>query len=104
MVPAMLHKSYCRHCQSLCGLLVGVEGNRVTSIRGDRAHPVSQGYSCMMGQHGLVAQDDPRRLTMAQRRVSDGVYDAVPVAEAVREVGTKLKDLIDRHGPRSVAV
>lgn len=100
----MLHKSYCRHCQSLCGLVVGVEGNRVTSIRGDLDHPVSQGYSCMMGQHSLVAQDDPHRLSIAQRRGPQGAYDAIPVAQAVREVGEKLKDLVDRYGPRAVAL
>ena len=97
-------KTYCRHCQSLCGLVVAVEGNRVTSIRGDLDHPVSRGYSCMMGQHSLVTQDEAHRLSMAQRRVSEGVYKAIPVAEAVSEVGQKLKDLVDRHGPRSVAV
>ena len=100
----VLHKSYCRHCQSLCGLVVEVENNRVTSIRGDREHPVSQGYSCMMGQHSLLAQDEPQRLTMAQRRAPDGAFAAMPVDQAVREVGEKLKALIDRHGPRSVAL
>lgn len=98
------HKTYCRHCQSLCGLVAKVEGNRVIEIRGDRDHPVSQGYSCMMGQHGLLTQDDPERLTSAQRRGADGAFTAMAVAQAVREVGEKLKDLLERHGPRSIAL
>ena len=100
----MMQKSYCRHCQSLCGLLLGVEGNRITSIRGDRDHPVSQGYSCMMGQHGLLAQDEPQRLTTAQRRNAHGVFSPLPIDQAVAEVGEKLKQLLDRHGPRSIAL
>ena len=100
----MLHKTYCRHCQSLCGLVAEVADNRVTTIRGDRDHPVSQGYSCMMGQHGLLVQDDPARLATAQRRGANGTFAPLAVAEAVREVGGKLKDLLDRHGPRSIAL
>ena len=99
-----MQKSYCRHCQSLCGLVLKVEGNRIISIRGDRDHPVSQGYSCMMGQHGLSAQDEPLRLIVAQRREADGTFAPMPVDQAVLEVGEKLKRLLDRHGPRSIAL
>jgi anaerobic selenocysteine-containing dehydrogenase len=98
------HKTYCRHCQSICGMVATVEDNRVTKIRGDRDHPVSQGYSCMMGQHSLLLQDSPERLTTAQRRTADGAFSPMPVTDAVREVGEKLKDLLDRYGPRSIAL
>lgn len=98
------HKTYCRHCQSLCGMIAEVEDNRVTAIRGDREHPVSQGYSCMMGQHNLLTQSSPDRLSLAQRRSADGAFAPLPVADALREVGEKLKAIRDAHGPRSIAL
>ena len=58
----------------------------------------------MMGQHSLTAQDDSERLTTAQHRGVDGAFAPMPVADAVREVGEKLKDLLDRYGPRSIAL
>ena len=101
---AGLHKTYCRHCQSLCGMVAEVLDGRITALRGDRDHPVSQGYSCAMGQHGVLAQSDLQRLTTAQRRGGDGAYEALPVAQAVGEVGQRLKALLDRFGPRCVAL
>lgn len=36
---------YCRICGALCGLVVEVEGGRVTRIEGDREHPLTQGFT-----------------------------------------------------------
>ena len=47
-------RSFCRVCQSVCGILVDVHddpaGERVLRVRGDRDHPVSAGYTCPKGR------------------------------------------------------
>ncbi len=98
------HKTFCRHCMSLCGLEVGVENNRVVSVKGDRTHPDSAGYSCLMGQHNLFVHDDSLRLTAAQRRQPDGGFEAVDMGEALDTIGKQLSTLHERYGPRSIAL
>lgn len=99
-----IRKTFCRHCMSLCGLDVEVENNRVIRVRGDRAHPVSRGYSCAMGQHNMAVQTDPMRLVSAQQRREDGSYAAVTLEHALDQVGAKLRQLLEQHGPRSIAL
>ena len=43
------HKTACILCSLNCGLEVhtgGPDGRRIVKIKGDRDHPVSQGYLC----------------------------------------------------------
>ena len=46
---SVLRQNYCRNCSAACGLVVETEGDRVVSIRGDRAHPLTSGYMCIKG-------------------------------------------------------
>ncbi len=101
---AETRKTFCRHCMSICGLNLEVENNKVIRVRGDKEHPVSQGYSCAMGQHNMAVQDDPMRLMSAQQRREDGSYDAIAVDDALDRVSEKLRQLLDQHGPRSIAL
>ncbi|WP_156670290.1 hypothetical protein, partial [Mycobacterium sp. E3305] len=36
----------CILCECNCGIVVQVEDRRLARIRGDKAHPASQGYTC----------------------------------------------------------
>ncbi|WP_139803286.1 hypothetical protein, partial [Mycobacterium avium] len=38
--------SACILCECNCGIVVQVEDRRLARIRGDKAHPASQGYTC----------------------------------------------------------
>ena len=41
------HKTtYCRICESLCGMVAEVEGDRLLALRADRDHPLSAGFAC----------------------------------------------------------
>ena len=42
--------TFCRICSGICGLQVEVSDGRVTSIRGDAEHPLSQGFTCVKGR------------------------------------------------------
>ena len=40
------HQGACILCSINCGLRIGVEGDRIAKVKGDPAHPASQGYIC----------------------------------------------------------
>ena len=52
----------CSFCDSICGLAVEVADNRVVSIRGDEADPISAGYMCPKGFANQALLEDPDRL------------------------------------------
>jgi predicted molibdopterin-dependent oxidoreductase YjgC len=42
-------KSVCGYCGTGCGLILEVENNRITRIRGDKDAPVNLGQTCVKG-------------------------------------------------------
>lgn len=52
-----------------CGMLVEVEYERITSIKGDPENPDSRGFLCMRGQATREIPQNPRRLRSPLRRV-----------------------------------
>ncbi len=97
------HRSFCRFCHANCAMLVEVEGNRVTGVRGDPADPVYGGYTCQKGRQLAEAHNSPTRLTMHQRRVDDRFEPATSDA-ALADIATRLRAILDAHGPHSIAV
>lgn len=93
--------SFCRTCEAMCGVLVDVEGDRVVRIRADRDHVVSRGYSCMKGLNFHEIHHSPDRLLEPIRRTASGW---VPVGwdAATTDIGTRLRAVIDAHGPDAV--
>jgi anaerobic selenocysteine-containing dehydrogenase len=104
---AMQHVSYCRICSALCGLLVeiedDVEGDRAIRVLGDRDHPLTQGFSCAKGRRLGDLHADPERLRESRRRVAPGVFEPLAASTAIGEIGTRLRSIIDAHGPDAVA-
>src|SRR3954447_17201962 len=83
----------------MCGILVTLEGDRVIRVRGDAAHPISQGYTCPKGRHLPAFHHDPRRLDhpmIGGRRVA---WD-----ELLADLAERLRTTMDSAGPSSVAM
>ncbi|MYB40557.1 molybdopterin-dependent oxidoreductase [Candidatus Saccharibacteria bacterium] len=95
--------SFCRNCQAACGVELEVEDNRVTSIRGDAAHPHSKGYLCFKGKTSLDHQNGEDRLTQTFKQ-KDGRREQLSPREVYDEVSRKLSTLIDQYGPRSIGL
>ncbi|MGO9186007.1 molybdopterin-containing oxidoreductase family protein [Mycobacterium sp.] len=95
-------RSFCRVCTSVCGILVDVEGDTVVRVRGDQDHPFSRGYTCAKGRALPGLHHHPDRLERPQMRVDGQLRDTTWEA-CLDDLGTRLKDIIDRHGPESVA-
>jgi anaerobic selenocysteine-containing dehydrogenase len=98
-VEPIEQSSFCRICNAMCGILVTLEGERVTRVRGDADHPISQGYTCPKGRHLPAFHHDPRRLdhpTIGGRRV--------PWEEMLADLAERLRTTLDDAGPSSVAM
>ena len=73
-------------------------------MRGDPDNPVFKGYICPKGSALPDLHNDAERLLHTQKRQADGTYASMSVEDAMDEISAKLRELIDRYGPRSVAL
>ena len=103
-------RTFCRICEVHCGLVVDVEGSpgvgegeRVVKVRPDRDHPVTQGYCCVKGLGLGALHHDDDRLETPLKRV-DGELVPISWEQANREIGARVRALVDEHGPRAVGM
>ncbi|MEO7331927.1 MAG: molybdopterin-dependent oxidoreductase, partial [Minicystis sp.] len=92
----------CILCSQNCGLDVALDGRRLTRIRGDRAHPASQGYTCEKALRLDHYQNGKDRLTAPLRRRADGSFEEIDWDTAIREVAAGLAKVRDQHGGESI--
>ncbi len=97
------HKTFCRFCHANCAMLVDVEDGKVTGVRGDPEDPEFGGYTCIKGRQLPESHNSPDRLIHSLVR-RDGEFVETPMMDALGHVGDRLKDIIAKHGPHSVAV
>jgi len=71
-MPTEHKTTYCRICESLCGMVAEVEGGRLVSLRADKDHPLSAGFACQKGIAFTEVVNDPDRVTAPLRRRADG--------------------------------
>ena len=94
----------CRFCHATCGLVATLEDGRVTRLIGDIDNPMYAGYSCVKGRNYHAFHDSPSRLRAPLRRRSDGSFESASSAAVLDEIAVRTRDILDRHGPRSVAM
>jgi anaerobic selenocysteine-containing dehydrogenase len=92
----------CILCECNCGIEVQLDGRRLDRIRGDKAHPGSQGYTCNKAMRLDRYQNGPHRLTSPMRRRPDGSYEEVDWNTAIAEIATRFKRIAGEHGGESV--
>lgn len=91
----------CILCECNCGLEVqlgGEDGRRIIKVRGDKAHPASEGYACEKPSRLDYYQNDAGRITRPLRRREDGRFEEVDWDTAIREVAERLAAIRDAHG------
>jgi anaerobic selenocysteine-containing dehydrogenase len=92
----------CILCECNCGIEVELEGRTLQRIRGDKAHPGSQGYTCNKAMRLDRYQNGPHRLTAPMRRRPDGTYEAIDWDTAIAEVAARLAAVRDAHGGETI--
>jgi len=99
-----LRPSICRFCHAMCGVLVQIEGGRAVRVLGDKHNPAYRGYSCAKGRDLPAQHVHPERLRRSVKRQGDGSYAPIAVPTAIGEIGARIARIIERHGPRAVAL
>ena len=97
------HYRSCPLCEATCGVAVTVEGDRVTSVRGDDDDPFSKGYICPKAAALADLHDDPDRLKRPVVREGDS-WREVGWDEAFDLVASKLKAVRAQYGKHAIAV
>ena len=96
------HKTGCVLCPQNCGLVVEVEDNRIVKVKGDKGNVRSEGYVCRKGMNIANHQHNADRLKYPLKRIGDR-FEQISWDQAIGEIAAKLRDIIDRYGPKSFA-
>jgi formate dehydrogenase major subunit len=100
--PSREVKSVCPYCGVGCGIYLGVRGDRVVSVRGDKDSPVNSGQLCVKGRFGYHFINHPDRLT-APLIKRDGVFVEASWDEALDLVAARFLETAKHYGPDALA-
>src|SRR3981081_772053 len=104
MTTGKWHKTACNLCYVKLGIEVMVNDGRIEKVRGDRSSPKSQGYLCNKAARIPYYAHHSDRLTKPLRRRADGGFDEIEWDMAIGEIAERVRDLVDRHGGKSIAL
>jgi formate dehydrogenase alpha subunit len=89
--PAEEVKTICPYCGVGCSIYLGVQDNKVVSVRGDREGPVNRGSLCVKGRFGIAEfVGHPERLTSPLIK-KNGELKEASWDEALEMVAKKLR-------------
>lgn len=109
-------KTICPYCGVGCSIYLGMRGNEIVSVRGDKESPVNKGGLCVKGRFGFDFVSHPDRLTRPLIRkegwskdveVNGNFKDIFREAswdEALDLVADNLSRIKAEHGPDSLSV
>ena len=102
--PNQERLSFCRLCMGHCGVVATVDGaGQLVRIRGDHDDPQTLGYACFKGLNAPEAHQSPDRILAPRKRMPDGSFSEVPLAQALDEIAAKLRTILAEDGPEAVA-
>ncbi len=84
-------KSICTYCGVGCGILLGVRGDKIVGVKGDKESPVNQGSLCVKGRYGYNFINHPARLKTPLVR-KDGELVEATWDEALELIGSKFQN------------
>jgi len=109
-------KTVCPYCGVGCSIYLGVRGNEIVEVRGDKESPVNKGGLCVKGRFGFDFVSHPDRLTSPLIRkegwskdveVNGNFKDIFREAtwdEALELVADRFLRMKAEHGPDSLGV
>lgn len=94
----------CRICVANCGIEVTVDDDeRITRIAPDKQNDYTWHDFCPKGRTANQAIEHTRRLLAPMRRVGDR-YEEATWDEAITDIATRLRRIIDRDGKDAVGI
>ena len=98
-------KTFCRNCGAVCSMEIEVEDGRMVRARPDGSVSPYGGYMCPKGTAAIELHNGMEaRLLESVKRGRDGSFSGMASDQAIAEIGGKLRELLDKYGPRSIAV
>lgn len=101
--PTAWTRTTCPYCGVGCELSVGTYDDRIVSIRPVLDAPVSKGHLCLKGRYSFGFVDAPDRLRTPLIREGAG-FRSASWDEAIGYAASRLRAILDRHGPHAVGV
>ncbi|MFD1737967.1 molybdopterin-dependent oxidoreductase [Bacillus salitolerans] len=100
------HRSVCPlDCPDTCGLTVAIDDNTITSVTGDKAHPITNGVICHKARKFPERVHHPARLKYPLKRIGakgDHSFERISWDEAYNLIVEKFTSIIDLHGAESI--
>jgi len=115
-LPTREVKTVCPYCGVGCSIYLGVRGNEIVSVRGDKKSPVNKGGLCVKGRFGFDFVGHPDRLTKPLIRKEGwskdvevngnfkNIFREATWEEALGLVTDRLSRIKAQHGPDSLGV
>ncbi|MFC1782924.1 formate dehydrogenase subunit alpha [Planctomycetota bacterium] len=97
--PARSVRTTCPYCGVGCGFFLGVRGDKIVSVQGDRSNPVNKGSLCVKGRFGYDFVNHPERLTTPLIK-KNGKFVEASWDEALELVAEKFS----KYKPEQLAV
>lgn len=94
-------KSICFECHSRCGVVLTIENERLTGVRGDKDHPISRGYICPKGVANPEIVYHPDRITTPLVKTGSG-FEKTSWDNALSIIAEKLISAREKFGAESV--
>ncbi|KAA1428912.1 molybdopterin-dependent oxidoreductase [Nocardioides antri] len=95
----------CNLCEAMCGLVLTIEGDRVTGARGNPEDPLSRGHICPKGVAIGDVHADPDRLRRPVRRDrATGEWTEIEWDEAFDLVADGLARVMNEHGRHALGM
>ena len=94
-------------CHGVCQVLVHLDGDRVTKIKGDPDSPTSRGYICPKGAASAELLYHPDRVTHPLRRVGnrgENKWERISWDDALDEMADKLSTIKRESGSEYLAM
>ncbi len=93
--------SICSYCGVGCGITIGVRGEEVVGVRGEKDNPVNHGELCVKGRYGFSFINHPDRLKTPLVK-KNGEFEEVSWDEALDLVAGKLNGYREKYGADSL--
>ena len=100
-------RSVCPHdCPDTCAIVTTVENGEVTSIAGDRDHPITRGYLCTKARFYVPRITHADRILYPQARVGakggGGRFERISWDEALAEIAGRFTQILAESGGEAI--
>jgi anaerobic selenocysteine-containing dehydrogenase len=98
LTPDATAKAICGFCSTGCGLTIHLKDGEAINLTPDTDYPVNLGTACPKGWEALTVLDAPDRAKMPLLHGREVDWDT-----ALRYFCTKMREILETHGPEAAA-